>query len=96
MAMSVSSSIVIHPTPNPNAHKFVLPHVRFARSQNFASVEAAAGDESGLAARLMALEGVYNVFWAQDFVTLNKRPDVEWDALEAAACAILREHFGLE
>ena len=94
MAMFVSSSIVIQPTPNPNAHKFVLPHVRFARSQNFAGVEDAAEDV--LAARLMALEGVYNVFWAQDFVTLNKRPDVKWDALEAAACAILREHFGLD
>lgn len=87
-------SLVIQLTPNPNARKFVLPRVMFERSQNFSSSEAAAGHV--LAARLMALEGVYNVFWARDFVTVNKRPEVEWDALETPVRDILTEHFGLD
>jgi len=87
-------TLVIQKTPNPNARKFVLPRVLFERSQNFSSGDAAA--EYILAARLMALEGVYNVFWARDFVTVNKRPDIDWDALEASVQGILSDHFGLE
>jgi len=87
-------SLVIQKTPNPNARKFILPRVMFERSQNFSSGDAAA--EYVLAARLMGLEGVYNVFWARDFVTVNKRPEVEWAALEASVRDILTDHFGLE
>ncbi len=87
-------ALVVQKTPNPNARKFVLPRLMFERPRNFASAESAAQDP--LAARLMALDGVYNVFCAQDFVTVNKRPEVAWDALEAAACAVINEHFGLD
>ena len=87
-------SLVVQKTPNPNARKFVLPQTLFERPQNFSSIQSAA--EYALAVRLLALEGVYNVFWAQDFVTVNKRPDVDWDALEAAVCVVICDHFGLE
>ena len=87
-------ALVVQKTPNPNARKFVLPRLMFERPRNFASVESAA--EDALAARLMALDGVYNVFCAQDFVTVNKRPEVAWDSLETAACAVINEHFGLD
>lgn len=87
-------SLVVQQTPNPNARKFVLPRVMFERSQNFSSAESAA--EYVLAARLMALEGVYNVFWARDFVTVNKRPDVDWESVEAPVRDILTNHFGLD
>lgn len=68
-------------TPNPNALKFVLGGVRFERPLNFASADTAAGHP--LAARLFALTGVYNVFFAQDFVTVNKRPEIAWDSLRS-------------
>lgn len=67
-------------TPNPNARKYVLVGKEFARPLNVASVQAAAAHP--LAQRLFALEGVYNVFVARDFVTVNKRPDVAWEVLE--------------
>jgi hypothetical protein len=76
-----SGPIQVQQTPNPNARKFVLAGVRFAGSRNY-SLGAMADD--ALAARLLALEGVYNVFMAQDFVTVNKVPQVEWPPLQAA------------
>ncbi len=48
-----------------------------------------------LAQRLFALPGVYNVFMAQDFITVNKLPGVEWDALEKDIQSTIAEYFDL-
>jgi hypothetical protein len=82
-------SIQVQKTPNPNARKFVLPEKCFIQPLNVANAEAAAHDL--LAARLFALDGVYNVFMVQDFVTINKLPDVPWEPLEAKVKVILAE-----
>lgn len=82
-------SIQVCRTPNPNAHKYVLAVHRFAAARNFASPESAASDP--VAATLFTLPGVYNVFMAQDFVTVNKRPEVAWDTLDAAVIAVLAD-----
>lgn len=84
-------SITSHLTPNPNARKYVLPEKRFAAPRNFAT--AAAADADPLAVRLMALEGVYNVFYTQDFVTINKRPEAPWEPLETQVLDILTAYF---
>jgi hypothetical protein len=76
----MSIEIRMQSTPNPNARKFILPEQWFSHPQNFASVEAAAAHP--LAMRLFALGGIYNVFLVQDFVTVNKLPNVAWEALE--------------
>jgi hypothetical protein len=71
--------VIVQPTPNPNAMKFVLGSARFAQPLSFASAAAAAAHP--LAAQIFATGGVYNVFMAQDFVTVNKTPDVDWASL---------------
>ena len=84
--------VEVHQTPNPNARKFILPGVRFPAPRNFSSAEAA--KEHALAAALFAIDGVYNVFLAQDFVTVNKRPDASWNSLAAQIeSAIERQGF---
>jgi hypothetical protein len=83
--------VQVKATPNPNAMKFVVPDVRFAAPSSFASPQAAAANP--LAAALFALDGVYNVFMAQDFVTVNKRPDVAWDSLSASITRIVEEYL---
>lgn len=72
--------VSVHATPNPNAHKYVLAQWRIAAPLNASTAEAARGHP--LAERLFAIAGVYNVLLAQDFVTVNKRPDVGWDEVE--------------
>jgi hypothetical protein len=86
--------IHVHQTPNPNALKFVLPGIRFAVPRNY-SLGDSVGDvvEDALAARLLTLEGVYNVFLAQDFVTVNKVPHVEWLPLQAAVESCLADYL---
>lgn len=59
--------------------KFVLPARVFAKPLSFAS--RADADAHPLAAAIFALGGVYNVFMVQDFVTVNKLPDVAWETL---------------
>ncbi len=83
-------SIEVHATPNPNARKFVLAGQRFDPARNFSAGQAEPVEDP-LAAQLLALEGVYNVFMAQDFVTVNKVPAAEWEPLQAAVEAILRD-----
>jgi hypothetical protein len=80
----------MRPTPNPNARKFVLAGVRFEGSRNYA-LGAAADDP--LAARLLQLEGVYNVLLVQDFVTVNKFPQAEWPPLQAAVEQVLADYL---
>lgn len=85
-------SVIVHKTPNPNALKFVLSDKRFPMPLNFSSAEAAAAHP--LAAELFTLEGVYNVFLAQDFVTVNKRPDAPWESLvEQVESVIARQQM---
>jgi hypothetical protein len=87
---SMPAAIAVQPTPNPNARKFILPGVRFAASRNYSEGQAV---DDPLAATLLALEGVYNVLMAQDFVTVNKTPQTEWPSLERTVQAILSDYL---
>lgn len=80
--------IEVRQTPNPNARKFVLRGIRFGSSRNFSLGEEV---DDALAARLLNLEGVYNVLLAADFVTVNKVPHFDWPPLENAVVEILSD-----
>ena len=83
--------VQVQQTPNPNAMKFTLPERIFPEPLSFASDDAAAAHP--LAAEIFALGGVYNVFMVQDFVTVNKLPDVDWEALTAPVQACIEEYL---
>lgn len=80
--------IDVRQTPNPNARKFVLSGIQFGSSRNFSL-----GDDVDhpLAARLLNLEGVYNVLLAADFVTVNKIPHFEWPPVQRAVEEIISD-----
>ncbi|WP_018924617.1 NifU N-terminal domain-containing protein [Salsuginibacillus kocurii] len=65
-------------TPNPNAVKFSVNETLFE-----SSISAKKGEEADhpLAKELLKIEGVDNIFGVQDFVTVNKTPEAEWDDL---------------
>ena len=84
--------IHVQPTPNPNAHKYVLPAKMFAYPLNASTPEAAAAHP--LAASLFALDDVYNVLLAQDFVTVNKLPGASWETVDGAVLSVLAEYLG--
>ncbi|EIT84565.1 Scaffold protein Nfu/NifU [Fictibacillus macauensis ZFHKF-1] len=68
----------LQPTPNPNA-------IKFDGSEAFLEgrLSAKAGDDldsmSELAKSLLAVDGVESIFGFQDFITVNKFSDSNWD-----------------
>ncbi|MEL6318119.1 MAG: NifU family protein [Pseudomonadota bacterium] len=79
-------------TPNPATLKF-LPGatVMAAGSAEFGSIEAAAS--SPLAQRLFAVDGVENVFFGPDFISVTKTGETEWPQLKPAVLGAVMEHF---
>jgi len=76
-------------TPNPNSIKWVLgrPVVEGSASAHFEAPPTL--DVSPLAARLFEVDGVTGAFLASNFVTVTKRPEVEWtDIAQAIVDAI--------
>ncbi|MBU9721833.1 MULTISPECIES: NifU N-terminal domain-containing protein [Bacillaceae] len=67
-------------TPNPNAMKFTANQVLFEGTGS-ASFKKGEETDHSLAKELLQIEGVDNIFGFQDFVTVNKEMDAEWDAL---------------
>ena len=82
-------AIEIHPTPNPNALKFVVGG-HFAAPVSYVAGRPA---DHPAAAALLALPGVTSVFMSADFVTISKAPAAFWDEITPAARHILSEHF---
>ncbi|WP_368185117.1 NifU family protein [Aestuariibius sp. HNIBRBA575] len=79
-------------TPNPATLKF-LPgqSVLETGTADFASPEAA--QNSPLAQRIFAVDGVTGVFFGSDFVTVTKVDGTEWDHIKPAILGSIMEHF---
>lgn len=84
-------SVRFQPTPNPNAGKFTVdrPVVEGKASKSFYSAAQAEADP--VASALFALDGVASVFMVDDFVTVTKSPDADWNALVPAVTAALEK-----
>ncbi|MGY0692803.1 NifU N-terminal domain-containing protein [Virgibacillus sp. FSP13] len=78
-------------TPNPNALKFSTDKLIF---EGTASISVMPGDtsEHAILNDLMQLEGVDNVFGYQNFITVNKQFDVEWDDLQPKVENVFEKH----
>lgn len=80
-------------TPNPNALKF-LPGVDIAPEQPvyFSSHDQASG-KSGLATKLLAVDGVGAVFFGSNFITVTKIDQAKWPALQLEILMIISDHL---
>lgn len=76
-----AAKVRFHPTPNPNAGKFVVDRtlVEGRSGQSYESADEARGNP--LAEALLALDGVAQVFMVEDFVTVTKREEASWKEL---------------
>jgi hypothetical protein len=79
----------IQQTPNPNA-------VKFSGDSKFLEgrLSARAGDdhESPLAKELLSIDGVESIFGFEDFITVNKTADSDWNDLIPAIEKALDTH----
>lgn len=78
-------------TPNPNAIKFTTDKLIFEGTESI-SVMAGETSEHDILNDLMALDGVDNVFGYQNFITVNKDFDVEWDDLTPKVIEVMEKH----
>lgn len=67
-------------TPNPNAIKFTTDKLIF-QGDGSISVKAGETSEHDILNDLLKIEGVDNVFGYQNFITVNKDFDTEWETL---------------
>lgn len=86
-------TVRFQPTPNPNAGKFIAdrPVVEGEASRSFYTMEEASGDR--LAEALMKIEGVEALFMVEDFVTVTKSLEADWQALIPLVEATIRENL---
>ena len=77
-------------TPNPDATKFTLD-VTLPEMFNLSSAEEA-GDNP-FAAEVFAAGGVASVFGVNDFVTVTRTTDAEWEPIVAAVQAAALAHL---
>lgn len=82
----------IQPTPNVNALKFVVNRrLTEGRSQTFRSPQEAQGHP--LAAGLLAIPGVVQVFLLNDFLTVTRDPSANWESIAGDVEAAIRRHL---
>jgi hypothetical protein len=90
--VSKDLTIDVQPTPNVNALKFLTNRrLTEGRSQTFRS-EADAG-AAPLAAALLRIPGVVQVFFLNDFITITRDPATDWMAIAEEAERRIREHL---
>ncbi|SHG22664.1 NifU N-terminal domain-containing protein [Ornithinibacillus halophilus] len=78
-------------TPNPNALKFTTDKLIF-EGTNSISVRAGETSEHEILNELMKLEGVDTVFGYQNFITVNKEFDAEWDNVTPQVMEIFEKY----
>lgn len=78
------------PTPNPNAVKFELD-TTLGATLSYKSAEEAAADP--FAAAVFEGGGVASLFGVNDFVTVTREPDADWDELVPRVVDAAEQHL---
>lgn len=82
--------IIIEPTPNPNALKFVLNSP--VKNQGKATYRTAQEtSENPMAQALFTIRGVDQLHFYDNVITISKHPYEEWEALESNVMDCIRQ-----
>lgn len=84
-------TVISEATPNPNAMKFISNKQIFSGDASISVMPGQSSDYDVLN-QLMELEEVDSVFGYQFFITINKKADIEWDAIIPKVTAVMEEH----
>jgi Fe-S cluster biogenesis protein NfuA len=93
--IAVPVMIYTEATPNPNTLKFVLNRPIYPNDfAEFQSKEETA--EAPLAAALFELEGVENVYFSNNFVSITKSEELMWAEVMPSIKEFLKNYFNAE
>ncbi len=79
-------------TPNPLTLKF-LPGREVLRNGSVDYRSEAEALNSPLASALFNVDGVVGVFFSDDFITISKRDDKDWQLMKPGILGVIMEHF---
>jgi hypothetical protein len=82
--------ISVQGTPNPNATKFTLNRVVATQGKTY---REAANAEVEWARRLVGIAGVTQVFALNNFVSVTKAPEADWNVIGPQVEQILQQAF---
>ena len=82
--------IEVQATPNPNAAKFMLNRVVATQGTTYRAVASA---ETEWAKQLLGIAGVTQVFALNNFISVNKAPEADWNAIGPQIEQVLRHAF---
>lgn len=68
----------VQATPNPNSIR-ISTSITLFEGPKSTSLKSGADTDHPLARALLNIEGIDNIFGINDFVTITKKSDVEWD-----------------
>jgi hypothetical protein len=77
------------PTPNPNAYKVTVPTPFCNGSKIISKPEQA---QTPVAKALLAIPGVVSLFFLNDFVTVSKKPELDWESILPKVKQALETH----
>jgi len=90
--VTAALTVTVQPTPNVNALKFVLNRQMTAgRSRTFTDAQTA---DAPLARDLLGVAGIRQVFFLNDFITITRVDDADWDAIVPEVESLIRRHLG--
>ena len=79
-------------TPNPETLKFIPGNIILKTgTADFSSKDVAS--DSPLASRLFEIDGVSRVFLANDFISVTKDPQLDWNNLKPSILTGIMEHY---
>ena len=88
--MAEPLEISVQGTPNPNAAKFTLNRIVAAQG---ATYRDAASAGAAWARELLGLAGVTQVFTVNNFISVTKAPEADWNILAPQVEAVLQRVF---
>lgn len=82
----------VQATPNPNSIKISTSETIFEGPKS-TSLKSGDATDHPLAGALLNIEGIDNIFGINDFVTVSKTEDAEWDTILPKVEAAFKEIY---
>ena len=78
-------------TPNPNSLKFI-PGKKVSKvgTAEFSNRE---DTDSVFLKNILSINGVESIFLGEDFISINKKPDIDWDDIRHIAISLINEFY---
>ena len=78
-------------TPNPNALKF-LPGKKVSNSGSYEIIKKE-NTNNDLIRNILSINGVTGVFLGEDFISINKENNIDWEDIKHIAISLINEFY---